>query len=94
MINQHYRYVGKDLWQDNCWADRISKIDGLVQHLTGKEKLRIGAFVRPQLDEKTKKETYSGKVGAYLLPEFFAYLFEIPFLGSELLKYAPYFTLC
>lgn len=73
MTNQYYRYEGKELWQDNCWADRISKIDGLVQYLTGNEKLNIGGFPRPQLDAQTKKELYSGKVGAYLLPAFFAH---------------------
>lgn len=73
MTNRDYRYEGFELWQEEHWADRISRIDGLVQHLTGNVYLKIGGFPRPKLDEEQKKSLYSSKVGAYLLPEFFGY---------------------
>lgn len=73
MTNQDYWYEGKQLWQDKYWADRISRIDGLVQYLTGNETLNTGGFSEPKLNTQAQKDLYSGKVGAYLLPEFFAH---------------------
>lgn len=73
MTNTDYRYEGIELWQDGPWKNRISRIDGLVQHLTGNCCLEIGGYCRPALDAAREAELYSGKVGAVMLPEFFAY---------------------
>lgn len=73
MTNLDYRYAGIELWQDGLWADRISRIDGFVQHLTGNCRLHIGGYQRPELTGQTRKHLYSGKVGAVMVPEFFAY---------------------
>lgn len=73
MTNLDYGYEGIALWQEEPWADRISRIDGLVQHLTGNSRLRIGGYERPKLEEQTRKRFYSGKVGAVMMPEFFAH---------------------
>lgn len=73
MTNPDYRYEGIELWQEEQWLDRISRIDPLVQELTGNVRLPIGGFPRPELTEEEKKKRYSGKVGAYLLPDFFAF---------------------
>ena len=49
MTNSAYRYEGYELWQDEKWADRISRIDGLIQYLTANCALDIGAWCRPAL---------------------------------------------
>lgn len=71
MTNYDFRYPGIELWQDTPWHTRISKIDGLIQYLGSKNQLPVGIYPRPQLTEDEKKACYSGKVGAYLVPEFF-----------------------
>lgn len=71
MTNYDFRYPGIELWQDAPWQARISRIDGLIQHLGATNRLAVGAYPRPQLTEAEKRACYSGKVGAYLVPEFF-----------------------
>lgn len=71
MTNTDYRYQGIELWQETPWGDRISRIDGLVQLLGTKCVLPAGYYPRPDMDEGQKKAWYSGKVGAYLVPDFF-----------------------
>ena len=73
MTSLEYRYEGMELWQEQLWVDRISRIDGYVQHLTGNCRLDIGGYKRPALTEDKRKALYSGKVGAVLVPEFFAF---------------------
>ncbi len=72
MINHAFQYEGIELWKDQYWSDRISRIDGLVQYLTGNNHLKIGSFQRPALSEQAIAQLYSAKVGAVMLPEFFA----------------------
>ena len=71
MKNTAYRCEGYELWQDEKWADRISRIDGLIQYLTANCALDIGAWCRPALSAEREAALYSGKVGAVMLPEFF-----------------------
>lgn len=69
MTNKDYRYEGIELWQEEPWKDRISKIDGLVQFLGKNTVLPSGLVLH--LDKELEKDCYSGKVGAYLVPDFF-----------------------
>lgn len=73
MTNYAYRYEGIELWQDEPWKDRISPINGLVQHLGAHCVLRDDKYQKPDLDEAAEKAIYSGKVGAVMVPEFFEY---------------------
>lgn len=70
MTNWEYRYNGFELWDDAPWADRISRINGLVQRLGQRNCLPVDAESRPNLSRAYLEGCYSGKVGAYLLPEF------------------------
>jgi len=70
MTNWEYRYDDFALWDEAPWADRISRINGLVQRLGERNRLPVGAAPRPDPDRVDLENYYSGKVGAYLLPEF------------------------
>lgn len=71
MTNFAFQYEGIGLWQDAPWQDRISKIDGVIQRIGQRVSLPAGTYAHPVLTEQEKKACYSGKVGAYLLPDFF-----------------------
>lgn len=71
MANKYFGYKGIELWDDKAWEGRISRIDGYVQYI-GEHSMDIPKrFESPKLSETELRKTYSGKVGAYLLPGFF-----------------------
>ncbi|MCC8102965.1 MAG: hypothetical protein LIP11_12155 [Clostridiales bacterium] len=63
-MNRYYQYDHMDLWQDDLWEERISRISGLVNYVGTVKKLSGNGYEKPGWDEKEEAAHYHSKTGS------------------------------
>lgn len=64
MMNTHYNYPHKELWDGKHWADRVSYVDGLAQWLGTNVPMNEAPFIHRSVEESKLDPDYRLKTGS------------------------------
>lgn len=64
MMNTHYNYPHKELWEGKLWADRVSYVDGLAQWLGANVPMNEASFTHRSVEEPKLDPDYRLKTGS------------------------------